>query len=31
MDIVDAIENVETAPGDRPLEPILLDSIELIK
>lgn len=29
MDVVLAIENVQTAPGDRPLESIVIESIEL--
>jgi peptidylprolyl isomerase len=29
MDVVEAIENVPTAPGDRPLEAVVIESIEL--
>ena len=29
MDAVDAIEGVETGPGDRPVEPVLIERIEL--
>ncbi len=29
MDAVDAIEGVETGPGDRPAEPVLIERIEL--
>ncbi len=29
MDTVDAIEGVETGPGDRPVEPVLIERIEL--
>ncbi len=31
MDVVDAIENTETAPGDRPLVPITIESVEITK
>lgn len=29
MDVVTAIENVKTAPGDRPIEPVVINSITL--
>jgi cyclophilin family peptidyl-prolyl cis-trans isomerase len=29
MDAVDAIEGVETGPGDRPVEPVVIERIEL--
>ena len=29
MDAVDSIEGVETGPGDRPAEPVMIESIEL--
>ena len=29
MDAVDAIEGVETGPGDRPVEPVIIERVEL--
>jgi len=29
MDVVDKIENVKTAPGDVPLEPVIIKSIQV--
>lgn len=31
MDVVKAIENVETGPGDRPLTPVTLKSVEILR
>ena len=30
MDVIQAIEGVPTGPGDKPLEPVIMESIEIV-